>query len=101
MHHKHKIDYPSGTAFMLAQLLDIQIFDKLRKNKWYIAPITSSFFGSIVDTFLFFSIAFYGTGVPWLTLSIGDLLVKILVALLMLIPFRLLLGTFENQKKFL
>ena len=96
-----RIAIGSGTAFMLAQLLDIQIFDKLRKNKWYIAPITSSFFGSIVDTFLFFSIAFYGTGVPWLTLSIGDLLVKILVALLMLIPFRLLLGTFENQKKFL
>ena len=59
------------------------------------APLTSSFIGSIVDTFLFFSISFYGTGIPWITLSLGDLAVKILVAFLMLIPFRLLLNTFK------
>ena len=59
------------------------------------APLFSSLIGSTVDTFLFFSISFYGTGVPWVTLSLGDLAVKILVAFIMLIPFRLLLKTFK------
>tara|TARA_Y100000590_G_scaffold332007_1_gene377437 strand:- start:271 stop:786 length:516 start_codon:yes stop_codon:yes gene_type:complete len=88
-----RIAFGSGTAFIIAQLLDVQIFDILRNKKWFIAPITSSLTGSVVDTFLFFSISFYGTGIPWITLSIGDLAVKILVAILMLIPFRLLLTT--------
>ena len=87
-----RIAVGSGTAFITAQLLDVQIFDKLRRNKWFIAPLTSSFVSSIIDTFLFFSISFYGTGINWITLSFGDLVVKIFVALLMLIPFRLLLG---------
>ena len=86
-----RIAIGSAVAFLIAQNLDVNIFDKLRKKSWYVAPVTSSFFGSIVDTFLFFSIAFYGTGIPWLSLSIGDLLVKLIVALIMLIPFRLLL----------
>ena len=90
-----RIAIGSGTAFIVAQLLDVQIFDKLRKKKWFIAPLTSSFFGSTVDTFLFFSISFYSTGIPWVTLSLGDLAVKIFVALIMLIPFRLLLGTLK------
>jgi uncharacterized integral membrane protein (TIGR00697 family) len=90
-----RIAIGSGTAFIIAQLLDVQIFDKLRRKKWFVAPLTSSFIGSTVDTFLFFSISFYGTGIPWITLSLGDLAVKIIVALLMLIPFRLLLGTFK------
>ena len=93
-----RIAIGSGTAFLIAQLLDVQIFDKLRKNKWFIAPLTSSFIGSTVDTFLFFSISFYATGIPWFTLSLGDLAVKILVALIMLIPFRLLLGTIKAVK---
>jgi len=88
-----RIAIGSGTAFLVAQLLDVQIFDQLRSKKWFIAPLTSSFIGSTVDTFLFFSISFYATGVPWFTLSLGDLAVKIFVALIMLIPFRLLLGT--------
>ena len=88
-----RIAIGSGTAFIVAQLLDVQIFDKLRRKKWFIAPLTSSLIGSTVDTFLFFSISFYATGVPWFTLSLGDLAVKIFVALAMLIPFRLLLGT--------
>jgi len=87
-----RIAIGSGTAFLVAQLLDVKIFDKLRKKKWYIAPLTSSLIGSTVDTFLFFSISFYATGIPWFTLSIGDLAVKIFVALIMLIPFRLMLG---------
>tara|TARA_B100000902_G_scaffold224405_1_gene213161 strand:- start:163 stop:681 length:519 start_codon:yes stop_codon:yes gene_type:complete len=90
-----RIAIGSGTAFLLAQLLDVQIFDNLRKKKWYVAPLTSSILGSIVDTFLFFSISFYATGVPWVTLSLGDLTIKILITLLMLIPFRLLLKKFK------
>ena len=93
-----RIAIGSGTAFMVAQLLDVQIFDRLRKKIWFIAPLASSLIGSTVDTFLFFSISFYGTGIPWVTLSLGDLAVKIFVALLMLIPFRLLLGTIKAVK---
>ena len=91
-----RIAVGSGTAFIVAQLLDVQIFDQLRNKRWFVAPLTSSLIGSIVDTFLFFSISFYGTGIPWLTLSFGDFVVKILVALIMLIPFRLLLGIFKT-----
>ena len=93
-----RIAIGSGTAFLVAQLLDVQIFDKLRGKQWFIAPLGSSFIGSIVDTFLFFSISFYATGVPWVTLSLGDLAVKIVVALAMLVPFRLLLGTLKPVK---
>ena len=91
-----RIAIGSGTAFLIAQLLDVQIFDQLRKKKWFVAPLTSSFIGSTVDTFLFFSISFYATGIPWITLSLGDLAVKLFVALVMLIPFRLLLGTLKS-----
>ena len=90
-----RIAIGSGTAFLVAQLLDVQIFDNLRKKEWFIAPLTSSVIGSTVDTFLFFSISFYATGIPWVTLSLGDLAVKILVAVIMLIPFRLLLKTLK------
>ena len=90
-----RIAIGSGTAFIVAQLLDVQVFDKLRRKTWFIAPLFSSLIGSTVDTFLFFSISFYGTGVPWVTLSLGDLAVKIFIALIMLIPFRLLLGTLK------
>ena len=90
-----RIAIGSGVAFLIAQLLDVQIFDKLRKKEWFIAPLTSSMIGSAVDTFIFFSISFYGTGIPWITLSLGDLSVKIFVALVMLIPFRLLLKTLK------
>ena len=90
-----RIAIGSGTAFIVAQLLDVQIFDKLRNKRWFIAPLGSSVIGSTIDTFLFFSIAFYATGIPWISLSFGDLAVKLTVALLMLLPFRLLLGTLK------
>ena len=93
-----RIAIGSGIAFLFAQLLDVQIFDKLRKKDWFIAPLASSLIGSTIDTFLFFSISFYATGVPWVTLGLGDLTVKILVALMMLIPFRFLLKTFRPIK---
>ena len=90
-----RIAIGSGIAFLTAQLIDVQIFDNLRKKNWFIAPLTSSIIGSTVDTLLFFSISFYGTSIPWFTLALGDLAVKIFVALIMLIPFRLLLKTFK------
>ena len=86
-----RIAIGSGTAFLVAQLIDVHVFDSLRKKIWFIAPLASSLIGSSIDTFLFFSISFYGTGTNWVTLSFGDLSVKIFVALVMLIPFRLLL----------
>ena len=87
-----RIAVGSGTAFLVAQLIDVHIFDRLRNKIWFIAPLTSSLIGSSIDTFLFFSISFYGTEVNWITLSFGDLFVKIFVALMMLIPFRILLS---------
>ena len=90
-----RIAIGSGVAFLTAQLLDVQIFDSLRRKKWFVAPLTSSLIGSTVDTFIFFFISFYGTNVPWFTLALGDLSVKIFVAIIMLIPFRLLLKTFK------
>jgi queuosine precursor transporter len=86
-----RIAIGSGIAFFIAQNLDVQIFDHFRKKKWFVAPLTSSILGSVTDTSLFFSIAFYATGIPWVTLAFGDLAVKLFIALTMLIPFRLLI----------
>ena len=91
-----RIAIGSATAFFVAQNLDVNIFDKLRKKKWYVAPMTSSIVGSIVDTFLFFSIAFYGTDIPWLTLALGDLMIKLIVALIMLVPFRIFISRIND-----
>ena len=91
-----RIAVGSGVAFFIAQNLDVQIFDTLRKKIWYVAPLTSSIIGSITDTFLFFSIAFYATGIPWVTLAFGDLAVKLFITLVMLIPFRLLINKIKD-----
>ena len=91
-----RIAIGSGVAFFIAQNLDVQIFDSLRKKIWYIAPFASSVIGSITDTFLFFSIAFFATGIPWVTLAFGDLAVKLFIALTMLIPFRLLINNIKD-----
>ena len=91
-----RIAVGSGVAFFIAQNLDVQIFDSLRKKIWYAAPLTSSVVGSVTDTFLFFSIAFYATGVPWVTLAFGDLAVKLFIALVMLVPFRLLINKIKD-----
>jgi len=92
-----RIAIGSGTAFLIAQNIDVQIFDRLRNHKWYVAPFTSSLFGSVIDTFLFFSIAFYSTGIPWISLALGDLLVKLLIASIMLIPFRILIFKIKDR----
>ena len=86
-----RIALGSGTAFLIAQLIDIEIFQRLRNKIWFAAPLTSSVSGSTIDPFLFFSISFAGTGIPWISLAFGDLSVKLFMALLMLIPFRLLI----------
>ena len=91
-----RIAIGSGVAFFVAQNLDIKIFDSLRNKKWYVAPLTSSTLGSMVDTFLFFSIAFYATEIPWISLAFGDLAVKMFIAFSMLIPFRLLLSSIKD-----
>ena len=92
-----RIAIGSGTAFLIAQLIDVNIFDRLRNKIWFAAPLTSSLIGSTIDTFLFFSISFYGTGINWLSLSVGDLIVKVFVALLMLIPFRIFISYIKND----
>ena len=95
-----RIAFGSGTAFLFSQLVDVYIFDKLRRKMWFVAPLSSSLLGSTIDTFLFFSISFYGTGINWITLSFGDLCVKIFVALIMLIPFRISISYIQEISKF-
>ena len=91
-----RIAIGSGLAFFISQNLDIKVYDIFRKRSWFVAPLASSVFGSITDTFLFFSISFYATGVPWITLALGDLAVKLFIALGMLIPFRLFLNKIRD-----
>ncbi|MFV1852995.1 MAG: VUT family protein [Thalassospira sp.] len=87
-----RIAIASGTAFLIAQMLDVTIFDKLRQATWWKAPLVSSGIGSAVDTALFFSIAFVGTGLPWDTWALGDFTAKVIMALTCLAPFRLLMA---------
>ena len=94
-----RIALGSGTAFLVAQLIDVNIFDKLRNKIWFAAPLISSVVGSTIDTFLFFFIAFYSTDINWVTLMFGDLFVKILIALIMLIPFRILISLIYEKPK--
>ena len=86
-----RIAMASGTAFLVAQLIDVAIFDRLRAGSWWRAPLASSTLGSAVDTALFFSIAFAATGLPWITWALGDFAVKMAMAGIMLLPFRLLM----------
>ena len=92
-----RIAIGSGTAFFIAQNIDVKIFHRLRSNKkWFVAPFISSLIGSMIDTILFFSIAFYNTGIPWINLAIGDFFVKFMIAFIMLIPFRLFLRKIKS-----
>lgn len=86
-----RISAASGLAFALAQTMDIAIFNRLRRRAaWWQPPLFSSALASVADTALFFSLAFAGSDVPWLTLGLGDLAVKALMLLLLLPPYRLL-----------
>jgi len=83
-----RIALASGTAFLTAQLLDITIFDKLRRQSWWKAPIASSIIASFVDTVIFFSLAFAGTGLPWHTWALGDYMAKLIMVAVLILPFR-------------
>ncbi|MGH6861340.1 MAG: VUT family protein [Phyllobacterium sp.] len=114
-----RIAIASGTAFLTAQLLDITVFDRLRRLTWWKAPFAAAIFGSMLDTLLFFSIAFaahfswidaatgradssLATPVPflgaiiplWASLGLGDLMVKIVMAVVMLVPYGAILAIF-------
>jgi len=83
-----RIALASGTAFLVSQLMDVAIFARLRGRAWWRAPLISSILGSLVDTALFFALAFYGSDLPWVTLATGDYAVKVAIALLLLGPYR-------------
>ena len=110
-----RIAIGSGTAFLVAQMLDVAIFDRLREGAWWRAPLASTLVGSTVDTALFFSIAFsaqlawiepgndvswaneaipllgWGPEAPlWMSLAVADWGVKLALALLALAPFRII-----------
>ena len=95
-----RIAVGSGLAFLTAQLLDVQIFHRLRKKIWFAAPFVSSTIGSIVDTFLFFSISFYGTNLNWITLGLGEFAVKMFLAIIMLIPFKIVMSKLKDVTKY-
>lgn len=83
-----RIAIASGLAFLCAQLLDISVFDRLREQRWWRAPLIAGVAGATLDTFIFFSVAFAGTAVPWVTLLFGDLAIKLFINAAMLAPFR-------------
>jgi len=86
-----RIAAASGSAFIVSQLLDIVVFNRWRRQSWWKAPLIGSQVASVIDTAVFFFLAFAGTGVPWLQLAAGDLAIKALMALLLLAPYRALL----------
>jgi len=92
-----RIAAASGLAFLLAQLMDIAIFDRLRRAAWWRAPFVSSTLASALDTAVFFTLAFAGTGLPWTTWALGDYGVKAAMALAMLLPFRALMGSIQAK----
>ena len=87
-----RIALASGTAFLCAQLLDVTLFNRLRAGSWWRAPLVSSSIGSALDTTIFFSIAFAGSGMPWTTWALGDFSVKMLVAIASLLPYASLMN---------
>lgn len=86
----------SGSAFLVAQLLDIKVFDLLREKAWWKAPTASSLLGSVIDTAIFFSLAFAGTGLPWVTWAAGDFCAKLLMIALLLYPFRVIVSFYPQ-----
>ncbi|MBR9843805.1 MAG: queuosine precursor transporter [Rhodobacteraceae bacterium] len=112
-----RIALGSGLAFLMAQLLDVAVFNRLREGAWWRAPLASTLVGSSVDTAIFFTIAFSGAltvlepgndvswagemlpllgagpVVPlWVSLGFADWMVKLSLALLALVPFRIIVG---------
>jgi uncharacterized PurR-regulated membrane protein YhhQ (DUF165 family) len=87
-----RIAAASGLAFIASQLLDIRVFDKLRRGNWWRAPLVATVIAATLDSAVFWSIAFAGSSDPWLSWAAGDLAVKLAVGVCMLLPFRLLMG---------
>lgn len=97
-----RIALASGSAFLMAHILDIFVFHRLRQQAWWLAPLLAGILASTIDTFIFFGVAFIGTGVPWFTLTLGDLAIKVTLSILLLAPFRALmwnLGAAKFKKK--
>lgn len=87
-----RIAAASGLAFLLSQWLDIGVFHRLRSGLWWRAPLVATLAAAVLDTAVFWGIAFAGSDLPWVTWAAGDLAVKLAVGVLMLLPFRLLIG---------
>lgn len=92
-----RIAVASGTAFLCAELMDVTIFNRLRRHAWWKPPLVSTLFASVLDTAVFFTLAFAGTDMPWVTLALGDLGVKLMIALFALVPFRAALALFRPR----
>lgn len=86
-----RIAFASALAFLVAHVLDVAVFHRLRQASWWLAPLIAGILAAIVDTFVFFSTSFMGTDVPWITLMLGDLVIKVSLSVLMLAPFRALM----------
>jgi queuosine precursor transporter len=91
-----RIALASGAAFIFSQLMDIAVFNRWRAQSWWKAPFIGSLVASVVDTAVFFFLAFAGSGENWLTLATGDLAVKALMALVLLAPYRVLLPRLQT-----
>lgn len=118
-----RIAVASGSAFLVAQLLDVSIFDRLRNRVWWLPPLVSTVIGSSLDTLIFFSLAFsqaagvIGAGdafaseaapllgvfameAPrWVSWALGDLGVKMIVGLAMLAPYGVLMPVLAPQRR--
>lgn len=86
-----RIATASCLAFLVGQLLDIYVFNYFRNMSWWVAPGIASITASLVDTLIFFSVAFGGQQIEWVSLAIGDFIVKLGMDLCLLLPFRFLL----------
>ena len=83
-----RIALASGAAFLSAQLLDTTVFDRLRRRAWWMPPAVSGLFSSALDTLVFFSLAFAGTGLPWTSWALCDYGVKLAMLLVFLGPYK-------------
>jgi uncharacterized PurR-regulated membrane protein YhhQ (DUF165 family) len=86
-----RIAVASGTAFIVSQLADVKVFNRWRAHSWWKAPLIGSMVASLIDTMVFFSLAFAGTAMDWWPLALGDLAVKGAMAVLLLGPYRAML----------
>tara|TARA_Y100000590_G_C15689139_1_gene1002740 strand:- start:314 stop:811 length:498 start_codon:yes stop_codon:yes gene_type:complete len=93
-----RIAFASCAAFLLGQVVDIIVFNRLRKFRWWFAPLCSSAISSLLDSILFFSLAFLFTGLPWLTWALGDYFIKIIMAILLLAPYRYFISQITPMK---